>query len=185
MRRVWKLERRHLELVLAGKMKRRPARHEQLQLRRCSQDGAQCRRRVEQVLDVVQHEQGDLGILSLYERRVDDAAPLFARAALESAIRTGWRINVAYWLRGLAATAGARGDLEAAARLLGAAETIEEEIGERVQGYARRIYTKTAAQVLERLDQPQIAAAHAAGRAMSQADAVEYALTNVAEQAPL
>jgi tetratricopeptide (TPR) repeat protein len=126
----------------------------------------------------------DLGVLALYEGRYEDAAPLFARA-LESALRTGWRINLVYTIRGLAATAAARADLDAAARLLGAADVIEEEIGERPQGYAVRIYADTAAPVLDRLDEPQIAAAHAAGRAMTQADAVAYALTTVSEQAPL
>jgi len=126
----------------------------------------------------------DLGILALYEGRYEDAAPLFGRA-LESALRTGWRINLVYTIRGLAATAAARADLDAAARLLGAADVIEEEIGERPQGYAVRIYAETAAPVLDRLDEPQIAAAHAAGRAMSQADAVAFALTTVSEQAPL
>jgi predicted ATPase/class 3 adenylate cyclase len=126
----------------------------------------------------------DLGILSLYEGRYEDAAPLFARA-LESALRTGWRINLVYTIRGLAATAAARADVDAAARLLGAADVIEEEIGERPQGYAVRIYAETAAPVLDRLDEPELAAAHAAGRAMSQADAVAFALATVNEQPPL
>jgi predicted ATPase len=126
----------------------------------------------------------DLGFVALYEDRYNDAAPLFA-AALESALRTGWRINLVYTMRGLAATAGARGDLESAARLFGAADVIEEEIGERIQGYAVRIYAEKAAPVLDRLDEPEIAAAHAAGRAMSQTDAVAFALATVTERAPL
>jgi predicted ATPase/class 3 adenylate cyclase len=126
----------------------------------------------------------DLGVIALYEQRYDDAEPLFAQA-LESALRTGWRVNLVYTMRGLAATAGARGDLEAAARLLGAADVIEEEIGEKLQGYAARIYAETAAPVLDRLDEPNIAAAHAAGRAMSQSDAAAFALATVAERAPL
>jgi predicted ATPase/class 3 adenylate cyclase len=126
----------------------------------------------------------DLGILDLYERRYEDAAPLFARA-LESALRTGWRINVVYSLRGLAATATAEGDLERAARLSGASDVIEEEIGERIQGYAARIFEKTASLVRNRLDEPPIEVAYSAGRAMSQADAVTYALATVPEQAPL
>jgi predicted ATPase len=126
----------------------------------------------------------DLGILDLYERRYEEAAPLLVRA-LESALRTGWRINVVYALRGLATTAAAAGDLERAARLLGASETLEEEIGEELQGYAARIYKETASLVHARFDEPPIEAAYSAGRAMSQADAVTYALAAVPERAPL
>ena len=126
----------------------------------------------------------DLGILDLYERRYEDAAPLFARA-LESALRTGWRINVVYSLRGLAATAAAGGDLERAARLSGASDVIEEEIGERIQGYAARIFEQTASLVRNRPDEPPIDTAYSAGRAMSQADAVAFALATVPERAPL
>ena len=96
----------------------------------------------------------------------------------------GWRINVVYSLRGLAAATRGR-DLEAAARLLGAADMIEEEIGEDIQGYAATIFTETGARVLDRLDDPQIAAAYAAGRATSQPEAVAHALAAVAERAPL
>jgi tetratricopeptide (TPR) repeat protein len=126
----------------------------------------------------------DLGILDLYERRYEDAAPLFARA-LESALRTGWRINVVYSLRGLAATAAAGGDLERAARLSGASDVIEEEIGERIQGYAARIFEKATSLVRNQLDEPPIEVAYSAGRAMSQADAVAFALATVSGQAPL
>jgi predicted ATPase/class 3 adenylate cyclase len=126
----------------------------------------------------------DLGILDLYERRYEHAAPLFAHA-LESALRTGWRINVVYSLRGLAATAAAGGGLETAARLLGASDVIEEEIGEQIQGYAARIFAETATQVHDGLGEPSIAAAYAEGRATSQADAVTYALAAVPERAPL
>jgi len=127
----------------------------------------------------------DLGVLALHERHYEEAEQLFARA-LQSAVRTGWRINIVYALRGLAAaTAWVRGDLEAAARMLGAADMIEEEIGEDIQGYAATIFTETGARVLDRLDDPQIAAAYAAGRATSQPEAVAHALAAVAERAPL
>jgi tetratricopeptide (TPR) repeat protein len=126
----------------------------------------------------------DLGIVDLYERRYDEALPRFARA-LESALRTRWRINLVYSLRGLAATAAAGGDLERAARLLGASDTIEEEIGEQIQGYAARIFDETATLVHARLDDPAIDAAYSGGRAMSQGDATAYALATVPERAPL
>ncbi len=127
---------------------------------------------------------GDLGILDLYERRYEDAAPRFVRC-LESALRSGWRINVVYSLRGLAATSAAGGDLETAARLLGASDVIEEEIGEQIQGYAARIFEETVKLVRARLDDPRIADAYAAGRAMDQTAAAAYALATVAERTPL
>ena len=126
----------------------------------------------------------DLGVVALYEGRYEDSAPLFARA-LESALRTGWRINVSNALRGLAGVLAARGEIASAARVLGAATAIGELTGETMQGYAVDAYTKTAAPVLDRLDDREVAAAYAAGRAMTQADASAYALGAVAREAPL
>ena len=122
----------------------------------------------------------DLGILALYEHGYGDAVPLFVES-LESARRTGWPINIAYCLRGLGSVAVAKGEIEAAARLLGAAEGLEERIGELIQPYARRVFDETATAVHERLEQPAIAAAWSSGRALSEADAVSFALATAAE----
>jgi predicted ATPase/class 3 adenylate cyclase len=126
----------------------------------------------------------DLGILALYERRYEDAAPLFVES-LESALRTGWRINIAYTLRGLAGVAAARGEIEAAALMLGAAEKVEEQVGQEVQLYSRPAFAEATASVLERREEPGIAAAWLEGRAMSETDAAAYALATLAERAPL
>ena len=64
---------------------------------------------------------------------MDDAVHLFAES-LESARRTGWRINIAYCLQGLGSAAAERGDAETAARLFGAAEGVEERVGEQDPG---------------------------------------------------
>jgi tetratricopeptide (TPR) repeat protein len=125
----------------------------------------------------------DLGVVALYEGRYEDSVPMFS-GALESALRTGWRINVAYALRGLAGVLAMRGEIGPAAQLLGAAAAIEEHTGEAMQGYAVDAYTKAAAPVLDRLDEPDVAAAYAAGRAMTQADAAARALATVSEAAP-
>jgi predicted ATPase/class 3 adenylate cyclase len=126
----------------------------------------------------------DLGVLALYEQRHEEATALF-RESLASAQRTGWRINVVYCLRGLSAVA-AGDDLESAARLLGAAEAIHEQIGQDIEGYAKRAFDHAQSRVHESLGEPAVAAAYAAGRAMSEADAVAYALgAVVAERAPL
>jgi hypothetical protein len=44
-----------------------------------------------------------------------------------------------------------------------------------------RVYTDCSAPVRERLGEPELAAAWAAGRALSEADAAAYALTTVAD----
>jgi predicted ATPase len=118
----------------------------------------------------------DLGVLALYEQRYDDAEVLFADS-LESALRAGWRINIVYTLRGLGGVLAIRGDLERAARLLGASAALQERIGEVLQNYSIDAYSAVSAPVLERLDEPEIAAAYAAGRAMSESDATELALS--------
>ena len=122
----------------------------------------------------------DLGLLALYEDRLGDAVPLFVES-LESARRTGWPLNIAYCVRGLGCAAVAKGEIETAARLLGAADSVEERIGELTQPYARRAYEEAAAAVHKQLEDPAIAAAWAAGHALSEADAVSFALTTAAE----
>lgn len=122
----------------------------------------------------------DLGVLALYEGREDDAVHLFAEG-LASARRTGWQINVAYCLRGLGSTAATREAADTAARLLGAAETVEERAGMAIQSYAKRVFDQRAAPVRERLADPAIAAAWASGRAMREPDAVSFALGTAAE----
>lgn len=126
----------------------------------------------------------DLGVLALYERRYDDAEHLFADS-LESALRSGWRINVVYTLRGLGGALAMRGELDAAARLLGASAALQERIGEVLQGYSVEAYDEVSKPVLDRLDDPEIAAAYAAGRAMSEADAASFALATVGREASL
>ena len=66
--------------------------------------------------------------------------------------------------------------------MLGAAETLQELTGETMYLYERSTFEEGATLVLARVDEPEIAAAWAAGRAMSEADAAAYALATVAEQ---
>ena len=119
----------------------------------------------------------DLGVLSLYQRRHDDATSLFVQS-LESAWRSGFTINIAYSLRGLGGVAAAQGHVETAARLLGAAEGVQEQTGDQTQPYAIRAFDETAAPVRKRLSEPAVAAAWAAGRAMSEDEAVSFALAS-------
>jgi hypothetical protein len=123
----------------------------------------------------------DLGILDLRERRYAESTQAFAEV-LQRALGRGLRPFVAYSLRGVAATAAVRGHLEVSARLLGAAGRIEEEIAWQMQAYERDAFDEAVASVLERADDPEIASALAAGRAMSDSEAAAYALATVAEQ---
>ena len=125
----------------------------------------------------------DLGVLALYDGREDDACSLFAEG-LESAGRAGWQINIAYCASGLACIAAARGDTETAARLLGAAEGVEERVGAPIQPYARQAFDQGAAPVRERLAEPAIAAVWSTGRAMTEDDAISFGLATAAELGP-
>ncbi len=126
----------------------------------------------------------DLGVLALYERRLEDALHLFAES-LELARQSGWHLNLAWTLGGLGCALATLGELDASARLLGAAEALHERLSQPIDKYAVRAYADCSAPVRERLGEAELAAAWAAGRALSEADATAYALMTVAELAPL
>jgi hypothetical protein len=88
-------------------------------------------------------------------------------------------------VNGLGCALASRGELDVAARLLGSAEALHEQIGRRIEPYAAAVYEECSALVRDRLDEPELAAAWAAGRAMSEADAAAYALAAVGERTPL
>jgi predicted ATPase/class 3 adenylate cyclase len=126
----------------------------------------------------------DLGVLALHERRLEDALHLFAES-LELARQTRWHLNVAWTVGGLGCALASLGELDASARLLGAAEALHERLGQPIEPFAARAYADCSAPVRERLGEAELAAAWAAGRALSETDAAAYALTTVAELAPL
>jgi hypothetical protein len=123
----------------------------------------------------------DLGILELRERRFAESTECFVEV-LERSTGRGLRTFLAYSLRGIAATAAVRGHLEAAAQLLGAAGRIEDETAWQMQPYEREAFDEAVASVLDRANDPEIASALAAGRAMSDSEAAAHALATVAEQ---
>jgi len=125
----------------------------------------------------------DVGILELRERRFAEAGTVFVET-LECGLRRGLRPHVALSLRGLAGTAAAAGALEAAARMLGAAETIEAETGWVLDAYEREAFAEAVGQVLAHADEPELAAAWTAGRAMTDSDAAAYALATAAGRTP-
>jgi tetratricopeptide (TPR) repeat protein len=123
----------------------------------------------------------DLGILALQERKYDESVPLFVES-LGRALEYGLRPSIPISLRGLAAAASVRGELESAARMLGAAEAIEESSNwPGLEWYERDALAVAIAPVIEQIAEPEIAAAWAAGRAMSEAEVAEYALVKAGD----
>jgi predicted ATPase/DNA-binding SARP family transcriptional activator len=118
-----------------------------------------------------------LGMVEIYEGRFEESVAPFLES-LKHVLRHGRRVDVPTALRGLATAALMRGDIELAARLLGATEAIDERIGEPMYPYERRVFPQVIATVVARADEPAIAAAWADGRAMSEGDAVAYALAS-------
>ncbi len=126
----------------------------------------------------------DLGLLALYERRYDEAVPLFLES-LEVALESGARPSIPMSLRGLAVVTAVRGKLEAAARMHGAAEAIEIDGGwPSMDRYEREAVDEGTALVLDRIEEPEMTAAWAAGRVMSEADAAKYATATISDRMP-
>jgi predicted ATPase/class 3 adenylate cyclase len=123
----------------------------------------------------------DLGILALEECRYEDSLTLFVES-LKIAVEHGMRTIVAACLRGLAAATAVSGDLESAAHMLGATEALQEQIGAEPDPYERDALAQALRPLTQRADEPEIATALAAGRKMSESDAVGYALATIAEQ---
>ena len=108
----------------------------------------------------------------------DGATTLFEEGVTLSE-QIGDRANLAYCLEGLAVIAGARGQIERCARLIGAAEGLHEAVGVPVYVYYepyRSLYEHTVATVRSRLGEAPFEEARAEGRAMTFEQAVEYAL---------
>jgi tetratricopeptide (TPR) repeat protein len=123
----------------------------------------------------------DLGILELREEHYAEAVRAFAES-LECGVRRGLRVHIAASLRGLAVTEAARGELQPAARMLGAADRMDEEIGRTREPYEQEAVADTVGIVLDRAEEPEIAMALAEGRAMSDAEVAAYALATVGKR---
>ena len=136
------------------------------------------------VRDAVCNALCDLGVVALYEQRLDDAVQLFADG-LEAAREGAWHVNVAWAISGLGCALASREELAVAAQLLGAAEALLERIGRQIESYAIRAFDECSAPVRDRVREPELAAAWAAGRAMSEADAAAFALATVGARVPL
>jgi tetratricopeptide (TPR) repeat protein len=116
----------------------------------------------------------NLGSTALHQEHFDDAASLFVES-IRLFRELGYKEGVAYCLEGLAAAAASRNDATAAARLLGAADALSEDLGTALEPAERDRHDRTAAAVRKRLGEETFAAAWEDGRALGER-AVEYAL---------
>lgn len=88
----------------------------------------------------------------------------------------GDRLTASESLEGLACTAGAEGDTERAARLIGAAEALHEAAGYQPAPRDRSLREPYLAAARAQVDEAAWSAAREKGRSMEFEDAVVYAL---------
>jgi non-specific serine/threonine protein kinase len=130
-------------------------------------------------------EQGNLVIvyseaanLSAVERQLGnlDQAEALAREALEIVYRRGDALAIPWVVNGLAAVAKDRGQFELAATLIGIADAMMEAAGGDWPPDEWEHYQQTVAALIEALEPAVLERARAAGRAMTPAEAVDFAL---------
>jgi predicted ATPase/class 3 adenylate cyclase len=117
----------------------------------------------------------NLGMVALYEQDWAAALALFTES-LEIKWELGAREGSAWGLEGLAGVAAGLNQPERAARLFAAAEAVREAIGAPADAGVCDLYVPLKAAARDALGEETFAAAWAEGRAMSLAQAVEYAL---------
>jgi len=91
----------------------------------------------------------------------------------------GTRVSVPEGLEGLAATALAQGHIERSIRLSGAAEVLREAIGSSISPAVQSIRADCLARVCRQVDESTFTQDWESGRAMSLAQAIEFALETV------
>jgi DNA-binding NarL/FixJ family response regulator len=103
-----------------------------------------------------------------------------AEALLRESLQQRWDIgtkeDIAHGLANFGALAAAQGQASRAARLFGAAEAIQEAIGNQLKEPERSFYERAIARTRTSLNDRDYAAAWSAGRALSIGDAVAEAL---------
>ena len=105
-----------------------------------------------------------LGSVALHQSRTEEAIGLLRRS-LGVSCRTGDRDNMA-WAIELLGVAYAHDQQEAAARLLGAAEALRDELGNALEGVELALHEAASAKLRETLAPEVLARAWAAGRAL-------------------
>jgi predicted ATPase/class 3 adenylate cyclase len=115
-----------------------------------------------------------LGSVALHQGRTEDAID-FVRRSLGVSTRTGDRDNLA-WATQLLGVASAPDKPELAARLLGAAEALRDELGGRLEGVELALHEGAMAELRGALAADVLAASLAEGRATSPERTVAEAL---------
>jgi non-specific serine/threonine protein kinase len=107
-----------------------------------------------------------------------------ARSNFQECLRGSWSLGnrwaVAYPLEAFAALAVAEGKYERGARLLGAAEAIRAEFGTSTETTDHPALRMIFARASEELVKPELVAARKAGRSLTAAEAVAFALESAA-----
>jgi DNA-binding CsgD family transcriptional regulator len=116
-----------------------------------------------------------LSLAAIQQDRHEDAVRL-QHQALTMRADLGDRRGVALSLAGYAVIAASTGAYERAARLFGAADALREAVGWMLAHPESDLYAASLAQVRRRLPDDRFAAAWAAGRALSEGEAVAEAL---------
>jgi ATP/maltotriose-dependent transcriptional regulator MalT len=117
----------------------------------------------------------NLARVALHKTDLERALALY-REGLDIAKAVGAKNRIAEGLEGAASIACAQGQPVHAARLLGAAEAVRDDIGTPVSTDYRAVYEYSLETVRATLDEGTLAAAWAEGRAMNPEQAIRYAL---------
>jgi hypothetical protein len=118
-------------------------------------------------------------------RRGDHAEALaLNRRALELLQPLDEKWFVSRSLEDMAGSLCALGDLEGAARLLGAGAALREDVGAEVVPFYRADYDRTVARLRSALDPVRLDAAWAQGRAATRAEAIAFALARRRRRGP-
>jgi tetratricopeptide (TPR) repeat protein len=130
-------------------------------------------------LATVSSEAGNLSMVERQAGNLDEAEAL-AREALEIDHRRGDHWAMPYKVSGLAAVATDRADWDRAATLVGAAEAMMEREGAEWPPDERPHYERMLTRLPRALGEPEFERIRAVGRAMSNDEAVAYALASPA-----
>jgi predicted ATPase len=107
----------------------------------------------------------DLGLVALHEGLLEEARERF-QASLTESVELHFKDICAWSLEGLAAIEADAGDAGLAARLLGAAEAIWEEVGGGLSPADQPMHDRAVERVRTRIQSERLAAEWAAGRAI-------------------
>lgn len=127
----------------------------------------------------------EAGNLSMVERQLGnlDAAEALALEAVDIDVKRGDHWALPYKIASLAATRTERGDFERAATLIGAAEAMMEREGAEWPPDERPHYERVLARLPRGLGADEFERVRAIGRAMSNDEAIAYALAMTTEPA--